>query len=110
MLNHCRIGFLKILLIFFRIPVFVLFQGNQGALILLGFFKLLPVFQIKGVDLVAPQQLDDLVHMPKQQKCKFDLIFRVYLQILHIFHKIAHETAILQLTNQNLVIFSLYLR
>ena len=48
--------------------------------------------------------------MPIQQKGKFDLIFRVDLQVLHIFNKIAHETTILQLADQNLVIFSLYLR
>ena len=48
--------------------------------------------------------------MPKQQKGKFDLIFRVDLQVFHIFDKIAHETAILQLAYQNLIIFSLYLR
>ena len=109
LLNHCSISFLQILLVFFAIPFFVLFKCDQSALILLAFLKLLPVLQIKGIDLIAPQQLDDLVDMPIQQKGKFDLIFRVDLQVLHIFNKIAHETAILQLADQNLVIFSLYL-
>ena len=35
LLNHCSIGFLKILLILFAIPFFILFKCGQGTLILL---------------------------------------------------------------------------
>ena len=55
LLNHCSISFLKILLVLFAIPFFVLFKCDQGALILLAFLELLPILQIKCIDLITPQ-------------------------------------------------------